>query len=70
MALNPCVGYAEAISIFVNYANYKTYFGYSEATRGTLSINNIVGMMWASFGIMIVLAFYLDRVWPATVGVP
>lgn len=70
MALNPCVGYAEAINILSSYAKFNANFSYHDATLGTLSINNIVGMMWASFGIMIVLAFYLDRVWPATVGVP
>lgn len=68
VALVPCVAYAESFHTMVEYASFGWSFGWSQARSGTFSVEMAIGMMWVSFTVMMILALYLDRVWPANVG--
>lgn len=67
VCLVPCVGYTDSLLTLCDYASFGRGYGWSDA-QGTYNITSAIGMMWASFAVMMVLALYLDRVWPASVG--
>lgn len=68
VSLVPCVGFSEAISQIVEQVSFGVHVGWEQAREGSFSVVDAIGMMWASFGVMVLLALYLDRVWPSGIG--
>ncbi|CAG9577791.1 putative ATP-binding cassette protein subfamily A,member 10 [Leishmania major strain Friedlin] len=66
--LAPCVGYIQAFNTMLNYVSFGFHFGWPQARTGYFNFSVAVGMMWASFGVLMLLSFYLDRVSCGTVG--
>eukprot|EP00796_Vickermania_ingenoplastis_P000862 gene862-496_t len=64
----PCVGFAVSIGKLTSYVNVESEVGWHMARYGQFSVVDAIGMMWVSFAVMVLLALYLDRVWPAAVG--
>lgn len=68
VCLVPCVGYAETFNMILQYVNNGWHFGLAEAQTGGFDVSRAIGMMWASFGVLMLLSFYLDRVGFGAVG--
>ncbi|KPA80358.1 putative ATP-binding cassette protein subfamily A member 10 [Leptomonas pyrrhocoris] len=66
--LIPCVGYAEVFTMMLNYVSAGVHYGWPQARVGYFDYSMAIGMMWASFGILMLLGFYLDRVSFGAVG--
>ncbi|KAG5490495.1 hypothetical protein JKF63_00615 [Porcisia hertigi] len=66
--LVPCVGYSEAFKMMLNYVSFGMHFGWKEANTGYFNFATVIGMMWASFGTLMLIAYYLDRVSFGAVG--
>ncbi|XQJ28617.1 ATP-binding cassette protein subfamily A, member 10, putative [Leishmania guyanensis] len=66
--LLPCVGYIQAFNMMLNYVSFGWHFGWPQAHIGYFNFSIAVGMMWASFGALMLLSFYLDRVSFGAVG--
>ncbi|CBZ23971.1 putative ABC transporter [Leishmania mexicana MHOM/GT/2001/U1103] len=66
--LVPCVGYIQAFNIMVDYVSFGWHFGWPQAHAGYFNFSVAVGMMWASFAVLMLLSFYLDRVSCGAVG--
>lgn len=64
----PVVGFSVGIGEVINYVSFEVNVDWSVARRGEFSVVDAIGMMWVSFAAMLILALYLDRVWPAAVG--
>lgn len=70
LSLLPCIGFTMSFFDMTEYSSYGWSFTWSVAREGGFNVAIAIGMMWASWGILMLLAFYLDRVWPGTVGRP
>ncbi|KAG5473719.1 hypothetical protein LSCM1_04349 [Leishmania martiniquensis] len=66
--LIPCIGYSQVFKIMLNYVSFGWHFGWVEARAGYFNYSIVIGMMWASFGALMLLSFYLDRVSCGAVG--
>ncbi|KAG5473438.1 hypothetical protein LSCM4_03504 [Leishmania orientalis] len=66
--LVPCIGYSQAFKMMLNYVSFGWHFGWAEARAGYFNFSIVIGMMWASFGALMLLSFYLDRVSFGAVG--
>ncbi|CCW59582.1 unnamed protein product [Phytomonas sp. EM1] len=64
----PCTGVAQSLFYILNYIQIREGFTWSDMDQDNLYVIKGIGVMWASSAIMIVLALYLDRVWPMTIG--
>ncbi|KPI88774.1 ATP-binding cassette protein subfamily A member 10 putative ABC transporter putative (ABCA10) [Leptomonas seymouri] len=66
--LIPCVGYAEVFSKMLNHVSAGQNYGWPQARVGYFDYSMAIGMMWASFGALMLFSFYLDRVSFGAVG--
>ncbi|KAK7195511.1 ATP-binding cassette subfamily A, member 1 [Novymonas esmeraldas] len=66
--LVPCIGYAESFNMMLDYVSFGWSFGWPQAHAGYFNFSMAVGMMWASFGALMLFSFYLDRVSFGAVG--
>lgn len=66
--LIPCVGYAEVFNMMLDYVSAGWHYGWPEARVGYFDYSMAIGMMWASFGALMLLGFYFDRVSFGAVG--
>ncbi|KAL7706872.1 ATP-binding cassette protein subfamily A member 10 [Lotmaria passim] len=66
--LIPCVGYAEVFNMMLDFVSAGRHYGWPQARVGYFDYPMAIGMMWASFGALMLLGFYLDRVSFGAVG--